>query len=176
MSEPSRISAPTPGTPTWESAFAAYYGGLSDYVLRFVGSAEVAEELVQDLFLHLWDTRGPGDALRLTRPYLFASARNRALKYLRHRGVAEAWIARMEREDAPSADTPEDRCLQRELRDAVQRAIAELPPRCREVFLLRRRQEFRKRFPIPDGQIDANPALCQNAGYGGNACGPGIQP
>jgi starch-binding outer membrane protein, SusD/RagB family len=37
-------------------------------------------------------------------------------------------------------------------------------------------QEFRKRFPIPQGQIDANPALCQNAGYGGTQCGPGIQP
>ncbi|MGH7700288.1 MAG: RagB/SusD family nutrient uptake outer membrane protein [Gemmatimonadales bacterium] len=39
-------------------------------------------------------------------------------------------------------------------------------------------QEFRTRFPIPDGQIDANPALCQNAGYGGNECAPGsgIQP
>jgi hypothetical protein len=37
-------------------------------------------------------------------------------------------------------------------------------------------QEFRKRFPIPQGQIDANPALCQNAGYGGNTCGPGVQP
>jgi len=37
-------------------------------------------------------------------------------------------------------------------------------------------QEFRKRFPIPQGQIDANPALCQNAGYGGNQCPAGIQP
>jgi hypothetical protein len=37
-------------------------------------------------------------------------------------------------------------------------------------------QEHKKRFPIPQGQIDANPALCQNAGYGGNQCGPGVQP
>ena len=35
---------------------------------------------------------------------------------------------------------------------------------------------YKKRFPIPQGQIDANPALCQNAGYGGTPCGPGIQP
>lgn len=39
-------------------------------------------------------------------------------------------------------------------------------------------QEFRKRFPIPDSQIRANPELCQNVGYGGNECAPGtgIQP
>ena len=35
---------------------------------------------------------------------------------------------------------------------------------------------FKKRFPIPQGQISSNPALCQNAGYGGTSCGPGVQP
>jgi hypothetical protein len=36
--------------------------------------------------------------------------------------------------------------------------------------------EYRKRFPIPQGQITANPSLCQNAGYGGTPCPTGIQP
>ncbi|HEV8380281.1 MAG TPA: RagB/SusD family nutrient uptake outer membrane protein [Gemmatimonadales bacterium] len=36
--------------------------------------------------------------------------------------------------------------------------------------------EYRKRFPIPQGQITANPSLCQNTGYGGTPCPPGIQP
>lgn len=35
---------------------------------------------------------------------------------------------------------------------------------------------FKKRFPIPQSQISSNPALCQNAGYGGTPCGPGVQP
>jgi hypothetical protein len=34
----------------------------------------------------------------------------------------------------------------------------------------------KRRFPIPQTQIDANPALCQNAGYGGKACPAGVQP
>src|SRR5256885_17238545 len=96
MSEPSLrsvSSAPLSGSarvrsPHWESAFAAHYAPLCDYVLRFVGSAEAAEDIVQDLFLHLWDTRGPRDALRLTRGYLYVAARNRALKYLRRVRVA----------------------------------------------------------------------------------------
>ena len=35
---------------------------------------------------------------------------------------------------------------------------------------------YKKRFPIPQGQISSNPALCQNAGYGGTPCGAGVQP
>ena len=70
---------------------------------------------------------------------MFVAARNRALKYLRHRRVVAAWIERASQEQAPLVDSPEDECLRRELDDAVQRAIAELPSRCREVFVLRRR-------------------------------------
>ena len=128
--------------PAWESLFDAYYVELCEYVLRFVGSADAAEDLVQDLFLHLWDRRGPRDADRLTRPYLFVAARNRALKYLRHRRVAAAWVDRVAREETPTADTPEDLYVRGELDEAVQRAIAELPGGCREIFLLRRRDQL----------------------------------
>ena len=135
--EPSPCDSP----PVWESAFAAHYVGLCEYVLRLVGSGDVAQDLVHDLFLHLWDTRGPRDAVRLTRGYLYVAARNRALKYLRHRRVAEAWIDRASREEAPPAgESPEEQYLQAELDRAVECAIAELPRRCREIFLLRRRR------------------------------------
>ena len=52
---------------TWESAFETFYVDLCEYVLRLVGSADAAEDLVQDLLLHLWNTRGPRDALHLNR-------------------------------------------------------------------------------------------------------------
>jgi RNA polymerase sigma-70 factor (ECF subfamily) len=136
-------SAPSQGaTQTWDTALETYYVELCEYVLRLVGSAEAAQDLVQDLFLRLWNTRGPRDAERLTRPYLYASARNAALKYLRHRRVVDAWIERASREEMPTADSPSDLYLRRELEDAVARAIADLPTRCREIFLLRRRDQL----------------------------------
>jgi len=138
-----RVPPATPSSPhCWESAFQAYYIELCEYVLRFVGSAEAAQDLVQDLFLRLWDSRGPRDETRLTRPYLYVAARNRALKYLRHRRVVTAWIARAACDETPPSDTPEDLCLRGELDAAVQRAIAELPPRCRAIFVLRRREQL----------------------------------
>ena len=140
---PPRVARATPqSSHSWESAFQAHYVELCEYVLRFVGSAEAAQDLVQDLFLRLWDSRGPRDASRLTRPYLYVAARNRALKYLRHRRVVAAWIARAACEEIPPSDTPEDLCLRGELDEAVQQAIAELPARCRAIFVLRRREQL----------------------------------
>jgi RNA polymerase sigma-70 factor (ECF subfamily) len=128
--------------PVWDAVLELCYAELCEYTLRLVGSAEAAQDVVHDLFLHLWDTRGPQDAVRLTRPYLYAAAHNRALKYLRRRRVAAAWVERAACEEAPTAESPSDLCLQRELEDAVDRAIAELPTRCREIFLLRRRDQL----------------------------------
>src|SRR5207249_4172197 len=53
------LSAPAPGSAragaaAWESAFEACYVDLCEYVLRLVGSAEAAEDIVHDLFLQLW--------------------------------------------------------------------------------------------------------------------------
>src|SRR5207245_8119688 len=84
---------PSPRDPSraWESAFATHYCGLCDYVLRFVGSTDAAQDLVQDFFLHLWDTRGPRDAVRLTQTYLYVAVRERALRFLCLRHVAGEW-------------------------------------------------------------------------------------
>jgi len=145
MSEPSRYAFPNaqsrsaapsvadPTQHTWESAFQTHYVELCEYVLRFV---------VHDLFLRLWDSRARRGGMELTRAYLYVAAKNHALKYLRHRRVATAWIERAARAEPPTASSPEDLYLRRELADAVRRAIAELPARCREVFVLRRHQHL----------------------------------
>src|SRR5256886_15558676 len=146
MSEPSfrpRSWTPAPASPrtgaaAWEAAFATCYVELCEYVLRLVGSAEAAEDLVHDLFLQLWDTRDAPGQDRLTRPYLFVAARNRALKYLRHRRVVAAWIERASQEQAFLADSPEDECLRRELDVAVPRGLAPLPRPSRGGFVIRR--------------------------------------
>ena len=152
---------PHDATANWDAALEAHYVELCEYVLRLVGSAEAAQDVVQDLFLHLWDTRGPRDAERLTRPYLYTSARNAALKYLRHRRVVEAWIERASREEIPTADSPSDLYLRRELEEAVARAIDELPRRCREIFLLRRRDQLSYQEIAAHAGVSLGTVKCQ---------------
>src|SRR5215216_5325189 len=136
------VESPPDESLSWDAALELYYAELCEYTVRLVGSAETAQDVVHDLFLHLWDTRGPRDVVRLTRPYLYAAVRNQALKYLRRCRVAGAWIERASREEAAAADSPSDIYLRAELEHTVERAIAELPPRCREIFLLRRRDQL----------------------------------
>ena len=92
---------------------------------------------MQDVLLEVWRRREQLGAEDSPRAYLIRSARNRALNHLRHLRVQQksAPYVGGRTEDAPEGAS---RLVEAELDAAVRVAVAELPPRCREVFELSR--------------------------------------
>ena len=136
------IRAPDDRSEPFETLFRAHYAPLCDFVYGYVRSREAAQELIQDLFLRLWELRETSDTAPLTTAYLYTAARNRALRYLRHQRVVARWEERAAREaGVPEGRVDEDlHC--REVAEAVQGAIDELPERCRLIFTMSRHQEL----------------------------------
>ena len=126
----------------FEGVVRTYYPELCEHVLRYVGCPAVAEDLVLELFGHLWGRRQRSVPLTVDRGYLYRSARNRALDYLRRQRVATSWIDRMSREIDGADDTPGDVLECRELAAAAARAVAELPEQRRRIFVLCRYHEL----------------------------------
>jgi len=118
---------------------AAYADRLCKYVYRYVRSREVAEDLVQEVFLRLWE-RGDELAVRDPLPYLYRAVHNRAIVYLRHQSVHERWQARVAVAPVPKAEGANIEVERAELVRALDRAIADLPERCRQVFTMSREQ------------------------------------
>ncbi len=121
------------------SVFREHYAALASFTLRFVDSRDVSEELVQDLFLSLWARRDQLTDVESFRTYLFRAMRNRALNHLRRKRLERKWEQENYLPSEPS--TPgrtDDETTGKEVAVALERAIAKLPPRCREVFLLSR--------------------------------------
>lgn len=125
----------------FEQLFRELHAPLCEVVDSYVRSQTVAEEIVQDLFLVVWVKR---EQLRQRsiRGYLFASARNRALHYLRHQSVVRRWSsqvdARPEVSGLSQAGPRADEVTESgERRRAVRQAIDRLPVRSRLAFLLR---------------------------------------
>jgi len=128
-----------------ESAFAtlyaAYYRPLLRFLVDLLGTAEAAENIVEDVFVALWEQRASLEIRHAVSTYLFAAARNRALNVLRHERVARRWReaeAHALRDDqrapliAPDEGLDADR-----VRAAVRRAVDGLPPQRRAVLMLR---------------------------------------
>jgi RNA polymerase sigma-70 factor, ECF subfamily len=126
----------------FERIFARHHAALCIFVDRFLSSPAVAEEVVQDLFFELWMQRGRWVVSHSLRSYLYAAARNRALKRIRHESVARRWLSEEVQEDVPfSMGTPAlsaDAALEAdETRIALADAIARLPERSRMAVALR---------------------------------------
>jgi RNA polymerase sigma-70 factor (ECF subfamily) len=124
----------------FEALFHAYHAPLCAFVYRYVGARDLAEEIVQEVFLFVWERRETWDVRTSVKNYLFTAVRNAAVSYLRHEHVVrrrEAETVDLFARPSPSTDS-EARTA--ELAGAVQRAISRLPDRCRLVFTLHREQ------------------------------------
>ncbi|HWZ59622.1 MAG TPA: sigma-70 family RNA polymerase sigma factor [Gemmatimonadaceae bacterium] len=127
-------------TAAFETLFHTYYAPLCQLVDSYVRSSGTAEEIVQSLFLRLWEQRATWTVRDTVRVYLYGAARRRALDFLKHERV----VQRFERAAAGDligrgvSEIDEDERL-----DAVERsrrlrqAIAGLPEHYRAVLTLR---------------------------------------
>ncbi|MEO9226579.1 MAG: RNA polymerase sigma-70 factor [Gemmatimonadaceae bacterium] len=133
------------GGHTLEVLFRGHYATLCEYVYHLVRCREVAEDLVQDLFVRLWELKADAAPGTLAEPYLYKAARNRALRYLKHQRVEQCWAdASMIGPDAPVSASPmaNQSTETQDLADAIEAAIGRLPDRCRLIFIMSRSQQL----------------------------------
>jgi RNA polymerase sigma-70 factor (ECF subfamily) len=127
----------------FEYLFKAYFRPLCEFAYGYVGSRETAEELVQTIFLKLWQKRATWEPAVGIRAYLFAAARNSALDHPRHEQVVRRTLGADDGDLGPrsavTAKTPApDEAVQAsELAAALNQAMEELPERRRSVVTLR---------------------------------------
>ncbi len=121
----------------YATVFRTWYAPLVRFLDAMLRQRDEAEEVAQEVMLELWEHRTTIDPERPVQAWLFRAARNRALNVLRHRNVravAAPGIALLS-----SAPTPSDvAATEHEMQAALHEALADLPPRCREVFALSR--------------------------------------
>jgi RNA polymerase sigma-70 factor (ECF subfamily) len=123
----------------FDALVATYYAPLCEFVYLFLRSHAAAEDLVQELFITLWE-RGEPRGTRDLRPYLYRAARNRAISVLRHRRIEDRWQTDVQL--TPTAmSAPANAAVEYDdLAQAVARAVDALPERCRLIFRMSRDQ------------------------------------
>ena len=126
----------------FDAIFRAHYAALVGLAEGMLRSRAAAEDVAQEVMLELWRRRETMMIQESLRAYLIRSTRNRALNQIRHANVqrkAEPELAR----DEAVFPTGASLLVAGELREAINAAVAELPPACREVFTLSRTQGLR---------------------------------
>lgn len=121
----------------FDAVFREHYAPLVRSAEAMLHRRDLAEEIVQDVMLALWQRRETLVVDDSLRGYLFRATRNRALNHLRHVAIERKAEPELSAVDSPDADAPTT-LVREEIDVALQRAISVLPPRCREVFELSR--------------------------------------
>lgn len=83
-----------------------YEGELYGYLRRYLGDANLAEDVFQNTFLQVFKKIGKYDPARPVKPWLYAIATNQAIDALRRSSRFQALSLDQEREEAES-DTPQ---------------------------------------------------------------------
>ena len=77
----------------FERVFRMFYVPLCDYAAMILGEQAEAEDVVQDLFMHIWRSRVEIEVQDSVKSYLFTSVRFRALNVLKHKMVVYRGLA-----------------------------------------------------------------------------------
>jgi RNA polymerase sigma-70 factor (ECF subfamily) len=124
----------------FELVFNFYYSGLVVFADKIVKDTPISEDIVQSVFLKLWETRETLE-IRSLRSYFIQCVKNKCIDYLRNQHVKSRFD--IQHSDLEAAITEEDLWVKSELDHLLEVAIADLPPRCREVFWMSRYENLK---------------------------------
>lgn len=118
--------------------FDTYYKELVRYSIKFVMNKEIAEEIVQDVFIRIWNNRDTIIIGKSIDAYLFTSVKNGSINYLKSKYARIRFVDLDDTGMLPVHQTAEDDIITGELKKALKQAVHCLPPKCKIIFNLSR--------------------------------------
>ena len=115
--------------------FNEFYNSLVYFAMRYVGRMEIAEDLVQELFTNIWDSKSEYASYTSFKTFLYTSIRNASLDYLKHQTVENKYISYVLKH-SESYDELETKIIEEEIYRFFFKILEELPERRKIIFKL----------------------------------------
>jgi RNA polymerase sigma-70 factor (ECF subfamily) len=122
----------------FETLFRSSYVSLVKYAGTLIKDQDTAEEIVQDLFVRLWQEREKLEIRSSLNGYLFRSVHNRCLHHFEHKKVVERHAHEMAFESELNTEDPVETLQFKELQAKIATILERLPERCGKIFCMNR--------------------------------------
>ncbi len=126
----------------FQEMFYAYKDRLFSYCCRFTKSEELAEEIIHDALLKVWDDRHRLDPNQSLIGYLYTITRNLSLNYLKKLAAEEALKQRVRYRTPQFHNDTEAAIDYANLKQLVKVAICQLPRQQQRVYRMSRDQHM----------------------------------
>ena len=121
----------------YEELYVSLYKYLYNFAWSFVKSKQLAEEIVSDVFIKVWQKRTTLQSIDNFKVYLYVATKNISLNYLgKTRNQAYSDIEDLSAELISNYSDPEQLLITSDMMVLINNAIAQLPSRCRLIFQL----------------------------------------
>jgi RNA polymerase sigma-70 factor, ECF subfamily len=118
--------------------FDQYYLEFCKLSFKYVGRTDIAEDIVQEVFINIWNKRFALNYSGKVKPYLLKSVINASINYIKSKFARQDMADEDFAKNTPEKYDPHDELVKSELNQLVKIAIEQLPDKCRAIFMLSR--------------------------------------
>jgi RNA polymerase sigma-70 factor (family 1) len=123
--------------------FEKYQEEIFNFLTYKIGDPDIAEDIVQDVFIKLWENRYNIKECESLKPYLYTLAKNLAINYMRHQNIVIKYQQEQIRRDSQQySSNPHIELEHKELSEKVLKEIEKLPEQQRIVFMMSRLEQM----------------------------------
>lgn len=123
-------------TASFEKLYTIYKHKLSINILKLVKDEEITQDIVQELFIKVWNNRGIIDVERSFKSYLYKIAKNLVIDTFRSSARDKKLEEKMLKTCAVRYTHIEEEIEQKEDLELLQKVINSLPPQRKLVYTL----------------------------------------
>jgi RNA polymerase sigma-70 factor (ECF subfamily) len=129
----------------FEQVFKTHFKNLHAYACTILKEETAAEEVVQQVFVKLWERSKGLSISGSVAAYLYRAVYNESLNHLKHQKVQSHYQQHIHHTMKNENDAAGKKLSLKELEDKLSKALNELPEQCRTIFQLSRFEELRYR-------------------------------
>jgi len=123
-------------TEAYEMIFRQWYTPLCRFACSLLHDADESEDVVQHIFVRMWENREALAVEVSVKAYLFRSVRNSCLNVIKHRKIKDGYsklaVSTSQTSDDSGGNSHE------QMEERLELALTHLPPKCRQVFEMSR--------------------------------------
>ncbi|MDU1890381.1 MAG: RNA polymerase sigma-70 factor [Dysgonomonas sp.] len=154
----------TSGSLSFSDVYISYYSKLIRFAKEYVTVNEDAENIIQDVFLKLWERQDALHLIENMNAYLFKLVRNKSLDHLKHKysvgkcnkSVQDSFEMEMMLKIQSLDRFNEIFFSERNMEDIISEAVNSLPSKCRKIFMLSRNEGLKYREISENLNISVN--------------------
>jgi RNA polymerase sigma-70 factor (ECF subfamily) len=119
-----------------ESIFTVFYPVLAAYCNKYVKDEEAVRDMIQDIFLKIWEHRQTVDFSTPLHSYLLKLAHNSCMNHLQRQKIEKKYLhdAAQLLEMEAHYDSLFDQLVADALQERVEQVVEQLPAQCRDIF------------------------------------------